>query len=728
MQPARHGGGWRSIIYSLRSARRSGGLVRMWRSLRSRNACKTCALGMGGRQGGMVNEKGHFPEVCKKSVQAMAADLQGAIRPETIDNTPFSTLEQLSPRELEGLGRLTQPLIATSLDDRFRRTTWDDAITRVAAAMQKTSPDRSFYYFSGRSSNEAGFLLQLCARIRGTNNINNCSYYCHQASGVGLASVTGSGTATVVLEDLDQADLVILIGANPASNHPRFMRSLVEVRRRGGRVIVVNPLREPGLVRFKIPSDLRSMLWASRIADLYIQPTVGGDAMLMVGVMKCLMEQGHLDQKFIDSYVDGWETWAARVSGTSWSTIVQESGVDRETIERMAALYSESQHSIFAWAMGLTHHASGVRTIQILSALAAARGMIGKPGCGLLPLRGHSNVQGIGSMGVVPVLKDAWFEAMQHKWGDFISPAPGLDTMACIEAAHGGMMDFAVCLGGNLFGSNPDAHHAAQAMQRIGTLVHLSTTMNTGHVRARGRETIILPVLARDEEPQATTQESMFNFVRVSEGGERRHEGPRAETEVIVDIASSAMGNDLPIDLQAMRSHVEIRKAIAEIVPGYGAIGEVDKNGDEFHIKGRTFHEPCFATPTGRLQIHDMDIPAPEPIGERQVRVVTVRSEGQFNTVVYEDVDVYRGTSRRDVILLASEDMDAWGLGEGDRVRVSTPTGEMHATVVTYDISRGAGAMYFPECNVLVPRELDPMSKTPGFKGFVATISEPVSN
>jgi len=673
---------------------------------------------MGGRRGGMVNEAGNFPEVCKKSVQAMAADLQGGIRADVVDDTPFATLESLTPRQLEHLGRITQPLIATSLDDRFRRVSWQEAMERATAAMRRVDPDRSFYYFSGRSSNEAGFLLQLAARLRGTNNVNNCSYYCHQASGVGLASVTGSGTATVTLDDLDHADLVMLIGANPASNHPRFMRSLVQLRRRGGRVIVINPLREPGLVRFKIPSDVRSMLRSSQVADLYVQPAVGGDAMLMAGVMKRLVETSRLDSAFIESHAEGWDDWERRLVSLPWSEIVAASGVDRPIIDHIADMYASSSATIFAWAMGLTHHVAGVRSVQILGSLAAARGMIGGRGRGLLPLRGHSNVQGIGSMGVVPALKSAYMDAMQRRWGDVFPKTPGLDTMACMEAAHAGEIDFAVCLGGNLLGSNPDASFAAEAMQRIGTVVHLNTTLNTGHVQARGRETIILPVLARDEEPQSTTQESMFNYVRVSEGGAPRHEGPRAETEVIAALAQATVANAVPIDWQAMRSHDGIRAAIADVVPGYQAIA----SGSEFQISGRTFHEPAFATPTGRVVVHDVDIPSPEPIGDRQVRVVTVRSEGQFNTVVYEDEDVYRGTPVRDAILLNGEDMELWGVSEGDRVRVRTDVGAMDATAFGFDITPGGAAMYFPECNVLVPRTIDPSSKTPAFKGFVATI------
>jgi anaerobic selenocysteine-containing dehydrogenase len=344
--------------------------------------------------------------------------------------------------------------------------------------------------------------------------------------------------------------------------------------------------------------------------------------------------------------------------------------------------------------------------------------MIGRPGCGLLPLRGHSNVQGIGSMGVVPALKEAAFDAMQNRYGDIFPNAPGLDTMACMEAAHRGDMDFAMCLGGNLFGSNPDATFAAGAMQQIGTTVHLSTTLNTGHVRGRSRETIILPVLARDESPQSTTQESMFNFVRFSEGGRPRHEGPRCEVQVIADLAARGVPSPHPIDLDAMRSHAAIREAISTIVPGYEAINEAE----EFHIEGRTFHSPQFKTSTGRVQIQDIDIPVPEPLATHEVRMMTIRSEGQFNTVVYEDVDVYRGIDRRDAILLNADDMNAWGISQGDAVDITTEAGSMRAYAAAFDMARRSAAMYFPECNGIVPRRLDPSSKTPGFKGFTATV------
>src|SRR5688572_10354725 len=254
MRKLKSGGGWRAIFYTLKKSREMGGLWKFWTAMRSKNACKTCALGMGGQKGGMVNEAGSFPEVCKKSLQAMAADMQGAINPEFWSTYSIPQLQAFSPRELESCGRLVQPVVLENGSQYYRTISWGDAISRIVSRLKALPPDESFWYFSGRSSNEAGFLLQLFARLYGTNNVNNCSYYCHQASGVGLASALGTGTATVVLDDAEHADCIFVIGGNPASNHPRLMTTLVDVRRRGGDVVVINPVRETGMMNFSIPS------------------------------------------------------------------------------------------------------------------------------------------------------------------------------------------------------------------------------------------------------------------------------------------------------------------------------------------------------------------------------------------------------------------------------------------------------------------------------------------
>ena len=537
------GGGWSAIGYALKKARQAGGVLRMYRALRSKNTCKTCALGMGGQRGGMTNEMGRFPEVCKKSIQAMAADMQGRIRAHFFDDFSLEQLRGFTSRELEASGRFTEPLRAGPLDSHYRPIGWDDALDRIAAKLKATDPKEAFFYFSGRSSNEAGFLYQLFGRLYGTNNINNCSFYCHQASGVALTSVTGSGTATVVLDDVHHCDLFFLIGANPSSNHPRLMRTLVEHRRRGGKVIVVNPLREIGLVRFKVPSDLRSLLLGSKIADVYVQPHIGGDIATLAAVAKAVIERGAVDEAFVRSHTEGWDAFGASIEALSWTTLLEAAGVPRETIEQVADLYAASRKTIFCWAMGITHHEHGVENVQMIANLAMTRGMLGRPHTGLLPLRGHSNVQGIGSMGVMPKLKDAVFERLQTHFGIELPTWEGLDTLGSMMRADEGRFRFASCLGGNLYGSNPDAAFASRALSKIDQVVYLSTTPNTGHAWGRGQETIILPVLARDEEPQATTQESMFNYVRLSEGGSPRHEqegSSRKSTMSLVILIGSA--------------------------------------------------------------------------------------------------------------------------------------------------------------------------------------------
>ena len=730
MKKVRRGGGWAAVEYTLQKAREAGGFWKLWKAMRSNNACKTCALGMGGQRGGMVNEVGQFPEVCKKSLQAMVADMQGAITTTFWEQYSPEKLRSLSPRELENCGRLTQPVLYTPQLNRFQPISWEKALERIALKLCELSPEETFWYFSGRSSNEAGFLLQMFARIYGTNNINNCSYYCHQASGVGLTSVTGSGTATITLEDLDSSDLVFVMGGNPASNHPRLMRTLMEVRRRGGEVIVINPIVETGLVNFAVPSDVRSMLFGSEIASLYIQPHIGGDLALLTGIAKAVLAAGAHDQEFLNSFCQGWPELQDHLQQTSWDAITTKCGVSVDDIETIASLYAQSKNAVFSWTMGITHHAHGVQNVQAIGNLALMRGMVGRPGAGLLPIRGHSNVQGIGSVGVTPQLKDTVFERLQDHFHVSLPATVGRDTMQCMEGASQGELKFGLCLGGNLYGSNPDAAFADQALSKLDMLVYLSTTLNTGHVHGLAKETIILPVLARDEEPQATTQESMFNFVRLSDGGPARHIGPKSEVEVIASLAEgvenrqSAQSDLGVIDWESMRNTGRIREAIGEIVPGFERIKEIDKSKEEFQIGGRTFHHPQFATLDGRARLHVHDLPELRGTNESELRLMTIRSEGQFNTVVYEDYDLYRGVPDRHVILIHPEDLSRLDLSESQQVTVHGPAGSMqHVRVHKYpDIRPGNAAMYFPEANVLVSRALDPASKTPAFKGVVVHI------
>ncbi len=725
MRKVKNGGGWAAIRYSFKKAKEAGGMWKLYKALRSKNACKTCALGMGGQAGGMVNERGSFPEVCKKSIQAMTSDMQPAITADFWSQHSVAELQGWSPRQLETSGRLIQPVLHTRGESHFKPITWQEAYERIEMQLKACAPDESFWYFSGRSSNEAGFLLQLVARLYGTNNVNNCSYYCHQASGVGLNQSLGTGTATVTLEDLERSDLAIIIGGNPASNHPRLMTSLTHLRRRGGKVVVINPVRELGMLKFRIPSDWRSLLFDARIATHYYQPHIGGDLALFSGLAKGVVEASAHDTPFIQQHCRGHEEYLDWLAQLSWSELASKSGVSEREMRELSELYAESRATIFGWTMGITHHVHGVENVNAIVNLALLRGMVGKEGAGLMPIRGHSNVQGIGSVGVTPKLKDAIFQGLSDHFSVSLPTTSGLDTMACMEAAQEGKIKAGICLGGNLFGSNPDANYARQALAKLQTLVTLSTTLNTGHVHALGEQTLILPVLARDEEPQPTTQESMFNYVRLSDGGAARLPGPRSEIQVIAEFGKRLVGDSDAIRWADMEQGSTIRNWISKVVPGYAAIEKIDQTKKEFLIEGRTYHRPQFGTSDGKAVLFRYAIPDLVGNGEAQLRMMTVRSEGQFNTVVYEEEDLYRGQERRDLVLMHPDDIQRLGLSPDQPVTVRSEVGELSGYLARAfeEIKPGNALMYYPEANVLVPRTLDPQSKTPAFKAVVVTVA-----
>jgi molybdopterin-dependent oxidoreductase alpha subunit len=708
------GGGAKKVLYTLQTVQRIG-VGKAAKALTSKNTCKACGLGMGGQRGGMTDELGEFPSVCNKSVQAQSTDIQPAIPHEIFDHT-LDELRELSGHELEHLGRLGFPIWKAKGSDRYRHIGWDEAMAIAGERFKAVKADRTFFYSSGRSSNEAGFLLQLLARVFGTNNVNNCSYYCHQATSVALADTVGTGTATVELEDLRHCDLIFVIGANPASNHPRFIHKLKGCRDRGGQVIVINPAKEPGLVKFALPKNIGSMMaGGSEIASDYLQPRIGGDIALFKGLAKAVLAQGGAVMEFVAAHGAGFEDWARDIEGTTWEAIEAGSGVRRHDIERVAAGYCRAKSAVFAWGMGMTHHVHGVENIEMIVNLALLRGMIGRPGAGLLPLRGHSNVQGIGTIGVKPVLAEDVMAKMEQAFRVSLPRKPGLDTMGSMQAADRGEIDAALMMGGNLYASNPDAAWAEKALEKIGFKLFLTTTLNRGHVCGVSEgETLVLPVTARDEEWEPTTQESMFNFVRLSEGGVTRLETVRPETVILADLGKR-IAPDSGIDFEAFAKHSKLRQAIAATVPGMEDLADIDVAKREFHIRNRLMHEPVFHTTSGKAGFTVR--PMPEAKGDAPFMLATVRSEGQFNSIVYEEKDAYRQTTTRWCVMMNADDIAALGLNEGGVADVRSAQGRMEkVTVYAFDVPRGNAMAYFPEANVLTAKAIDPRSKTPAFK------------
>lgn len=696
------------------------GPFKLWQSLRSKNACKACAFGTGGQNGGLKNEAARSFEVCNKNIQAHTSDIRPGIPAQYFLQTPIRQMAQLSGKQMEDLGRLTLPLYKAAGAKHYSPISYDDAIALVVERLKAINPARSFFYASGRSSNEAAFALQLLARLYGTNHINNCSYYCHQASGVGLKACLGTSTATVTFDDLNLADCIFVWGANPASNHPRFVKLLLQARRRGVQVVVINPAQEAGMLRFASPSDWRSMLaGGAPVASLYIQPHLGGDSALMAAMAKLLMEQNTLNEGFIANYTEGFEEFKCAINALNWDDLIAQAGVSLEQIKTLVNLYQNSERCIFAWSMGLTHHTQGVGNIEGLAALALLRGQIGKPGAGLLPLRGHSNIQGTGSMGFTPQLQASTLEALQQQLGFNLTQTAGLDSMACMQAAFDGQMDALVGLGGNLWAANPDTTFTREALNRIGFKCFLTTTLNHSHVEGVEGEVVIFPVRARDEEAAPTTQESMFNFVRLSDGGIERFPQLLSEIDIIARIGQHLI-NAAQFDFGLLKNPKTLRQWIAKVIPGYQALANVDESKQEFTVGGRILHSPQFATASGKAQFKF----SPLPMYAAGYRLTSVRSEGQFNSIIYHEQDAYREQTERWVVMMHPDDIAREGLSENQTINLTTATGSMQGLKVKpYNIRPGNLMVYYPEANQLIPRAVDARSKTPGFKSVVVELT-----
>jgi molybdopterin-dependent oxidoreductase alpha subunit len=710
--------------------------AKLWQTLFHKSACLSCSWGTGGQKGGFTNETGEKLQRCMKSVEAISAEIQPGISTHFFDQYSIKQLQQLTSLEADRLGRLSFPVILRAGKSHYERITGEE-VYQIAEAGCRQPPERVASYSSGRSSNEAAYLLQLMMRSLGSNNLADCSDLCHAPSTFGLKQMFGTSTSMVSLENLKQADCVVLVGSNCSYNHPRLMNELIKLRDRGGKVIVINPVMEIGLVKFGSPAfPLKSLITGSEISSLYLQPIPGSDVALFVGIQKALIEKGLTHQDFLQAHTEGWEAVVEQAQNTSWETITETCGISQAEIEAAAIAIGTSKQVVFAWAMGITQHQNGVDNVYSLSNTALLTGNVGKVGAGLMPVRGHSNVQGFGSMGVTVRLKKEIQQALEKLLGRSLSRVQGYDTRSLIEAADASNVDTLICLGGNLYAANPDSTQAKRALGKVDTIIYLATKPNLGHFHGLAKQnTIILPVLNRFENPHKTTVESGNNFVRLNDEGKThlKEADLIAEVEFLTELAHRLQGY-FPINWRKLQDTKYVRQLIAQTIPGFEKMATIDETQEEFTIGGRIFTEPKFSTPSGKASMFVTPLPAlalpkptdfevPESTPAVVVALMTGRSYSQHNTVVYKVADQYRGMPHRNCILMNRQDAERIGLQEHQRVTVQADAGKLTNVEVIYGaVRQGAALMFYPEVNVIFKGQIEERSGTPAFKRVPAVV------
>jgi molybdopterin-dependent oxidoreductase alpha subunit len=709
---------------------------KLWKTLLHHSACLSCSWGTGGQKGGFTNEEGEKLQRCMKSVEAISAEIKPAIPTHVFEQTSISELQKLTSMEADRLGRLSFPMILRAGKSHYERISWTEIYDIAEAAFRK-APERVASYSSGRSSNESAFLLQLMMRSLGSNNLADCSDLCHAPSTTALSEMFGTRTSVVSLESLKHSDCVVLAGANSAYNHPRLMNELIKIRDRGGKIIIINPVMEVGLVKFGSPAfPVKSLIPGSEIASLYLQPIPGSDTALFVGIQKSLIEQGFLKESYLQAYTENWQAVVEQARSTAWEEITETCGVSQAEMMAAATIIGNAKGVVFGWAMGITQHDNGVDNVFSIVNTALISGNVGREGAGVMPVRGHSNVQGFGSMGVTVKLKKEIQEALERLMGRSLSRVQGYETRSLIEAADEGKVDTLLCVGGNLYAANPDSAQAKGALGKIETIIYLATKPNLGHFHGLAQHnTIVIPVLNRFENPHKTTVESGNNFVRLNDEGKTHLKKADLIPEVtfLTELAHRIHGQ-FPVDWRRLQDTRYVRQLIAQTIPGYEKIGEIDDTQEEFTIAGRILTEPHFSTPSGKAAMFatplpTLTLPLPQDFGIPEttpgimLALMTGRSYSQHNTVVYKIEDKYRGMPHRNCILMNRADGDRADFHEHQRVTVQGNVGKLEEVEVIYGaVRRGAALMFYPEVNVIFKARVEERSGTPAYKRVPAFV------
>lgn len=731
-------GGWGALKSCGKQLLQSGSPLTGARTMLKANQpdgfdCPGCAWG--------DPEHGSSFEFCENGVKAVSWEAtEKRATPAFFAKHTVTELRKLSDYELELNGRITHPMRYDRQSDTYQPVAWEDAFAEIGDILKGLdSPDQAEFYTSGRASNEAAYLYQLFVRIFGTNNFPDCSNMCHEASGVGLRQAIGVGKGTVLLEDFEKADAIFVLGQNPGTNHPRMLGDLRRAAMRGAKIVVFNPIRERGLERFSDPQDKLEMLHggSTEIASHYFQPCLGGDMAAVRGMSKAIFAADDeatangapsvLDHAFLNEHCDGLREYRAAVNATSWSEIEDQSGLSRQEIEQAAAVYLSSERVICTWAMGITQHLHSVPTIREIANFMFLRGNIGKPGAGLCPVRGHSNVQGDRTVGINEKPSDAFLDALEKEFGFTVPRNHGHNVLAAIGAMLDGSAKAFIGLGGNFARATPDSALVEKAMKSLRLTVNIATKPNHSHLMP-GETAFILPCLGRTEidlnsqgQSQVVSVEDSMSIVHGS-AGINRPASPHllSEVAIVAGIAEATVGSNVVSWASLADNYERIRSHIEATIPGFADYNTRLRKPRGFHLRNDAAHRE-WNTPSGKATFANTALPRQTVHqqarqnqkadgGRSQFALQTFRSHDQYNTTVYGLDDRYRGVyGERKVIFIHSDDLDMLNARSGDRVDVICEYDDGIERIandfrfVSYDIPRGSVAGYYPELNVLVP-------------------------
>jgi molybdopterin-dependent oxidoreductase alpha subunit len=690
-----------------------------WRILRD-GVCDGCSLGPYGLRDNVIPGV----HLCTTRLGLLALNTQGPLDPRALADV--DALARLSEEELRGLGRLPYPFVRARGERGFRRVSWDAALEAIATRLRGVPGDRLGFFATSRGlTNETYYAFQKAARLLGSNHVDLCARLCHAATVSGLAETLGAGAPTCSLEDLLGADLVVLLGTDLANNQPVSTKYLHYARKRGARVVVVNPFREPGLERYWVPSVPSSALFGTPLMDDFFPVHVGGDVAFLSGVVKRLVERGALDRAFIAERTRGWDELAAHLAALDWPALEESSGLSRAEIDRFAGLYAGAKTAVFVYSMGLTQHRFGVDNVKAVVNTALARGMLGRPNTGIMPIRGHSGVQGGGECGVDPAKLPGGIAvgsegqaALEALWGHPIPRAPGLRVAHMVEAAARGEIDLLYSIGGNLLDTLPDREFARAALERLPVRVHQDLVVNPSALLP-GELVVLLPAQTRYEQRgggTTTNTERRIRFTPEIDGHPNVGEC-LPEWEIPLRVARR-LRPDLA-DALDFPDAASIRVEMARAMPAYRGVDELRAKGDWIQWGGDRLFERGFPTPDGRARF--VPLPLPETRVPEGRFYLTTRRGKQFNSMRYGERDPLTGAAR-DAVFMSATDAARLGLADGARVELRSDTGRLSGRVRISPVKPRTLQVHWPEANALIPRRYDPVSGEPDYNAIVEVV------